>query len=43
MIKGYIVSFGYMGFINGVYELFATEGDYLDSICCLLAQEIKKG
>ena len=29
-MKGYIVDSGYMGFVDGRYELFATEDDYLD-------------
>ena len=29
-IKGYDVGFGYMGFINGSYRLFATEEEYLN-------------
>lgn len=27
-MKGYIVNNGYMGYINGKYQLFASEGDY---------------
>ena len=27
-MKGYIVENGYMGFINGSYQLFADESDY---------------
>jgi hypothetical protein len=27
-LKGYVVSEGYMGYVNGKYMLFATEGDY---------------
>lgn len=27
-IKGYIVSNGYMGYVNGNYMLFASESDY---------------
>lgn len=27
-MKGYPVSFGYMGYINGRYMLFATEEEY---------------
>ena len=28
MIKGYFVSEGYMGYVDGVYMLFADEEDY---------------
>lgn len=27
-MKGYYVSYGYMGYINGKYILFANEADY---------------
>lgn len=27
-MKGYVVSSGYMGYINGRYMLFATEEEY---------------
>ncbi len=30
MIKGYIVPEGYMGYVDGIYMLFATETDYYD-------------
>lgn len=30
--KGYPVAEGYMGFVNGKYQLFATEGDYREFI-----------
>lgn len=29
-MKGYYVSNGYMGWIDGSYRLFADEGDYED-------------
>lgn len=29
-MKGYVVEAGYMGFVQGVYMLFANEEDYLD-------------
>lgn len=29
-MKGYYVSDGYMGYVNGVYRLFSDEGDYLE-------------
>ena len=32
MIKGYYISTGYMGFIDGKYKLFATEGEYLEIV-----------
>lgn len=31
-MKGYIVSDGYMGLVDGKYMLFADEADYLDYI-----------
>ena len=27
-MKGYYTSYGYMGYINGKYKLFATETEY---------------
>ena len=32
MIKGYYISTGYMGFIDGEYKLFATESEYLEIV-----------
>ena len=32
MIKGYVIASGYMGYVDGEYMLFATEGDYMDYI-----------
>ena len=29
-MKGYIIDAGYMGYVDGEYELFATEDDYLE-------------
>ena len=29
-MKGYTVESGYMGFVNGLYMLFASETDYID-------------
>lgn len=29
-MKGYAVESGYMGYVNGVYMLFASEDDYVD-------------
>ena len=29
-MKGYVVESGYMGYVNGVYMLFASEMDYRD-------------
>lgn len=29
-MKGYYVSNGYMGYVDGVYRLFADESDYLE-------------
>lgn len=31
-MKGYVVSAGYMGYVNGKYMLFADEEDYRDYI-----------
>lgn len=30
---GYFVSYGYMGLVNGVWMLFATEAEYQRSTC----------
>ena len=32
MLKGYFVSDGYMGYVDGQYQLFADESDYIDDI-----------
>ncbi len=29
-MKGYHTADGYMGYVNGVYRLFASEADYLE-------------
>ncbi len=29
-MKGYVTANGYMGYVNGVYLLFASEMDYLE-------------
>lgn len=29
-MKGYFVTEGYMGFVNGIYILFASESDYME-------------
>lgn len=29
-MKGYVVSNGYMGMVEGIYMLFASEEDYLE-------------
>ena len=29
-MKGYSVKYGFMGFVNGEYLLFASESDYLE-------------
>lgn len=31
-MKGYVVPSGYMGYVDGQYQLFATEDDYIDYI-----------
>ena len=32
LLKGYFVSDGYMGYVDGQYQLFADESDYIDYI-----------
>lgn len=32
-MKGYIVTEGYMGYVDGEYMLFASEADYFEYIC----------
>ena len=32
IMKGYVVSTGYMGYVNGSYMLFASENDYKEYI-----------
>ena len=29
-MKGYVVDSGYMGYVDGRYELFADESDYME-------------
>lgn len=29
-MKGYVIDTGYMGYVDGEYELFATEEDYYE-------------
>ena len=31
-MKGYVVSEGYMGLVDGEYELFATEDEYYEYV-----------
>lgn len=31
-MKGFYTSYGYMGYVDGRYKLFATESDYIDYI-----------
>lgn len=31
-MKGYTTAAGYMGYVNGTYILFASEGDYKEYI-----------
>lgn len=31
-MKGYYVSNGYMGYVNGDYQLFADETDYMEYV-----------
>ena len=30
-MKGYVVDCGYMGYVDGRYELFADESDYMEA------------
>jgi len=32
MMRGYLTSSGYMGYVNGKYILFATEAEYIEHI-----------
>ena len=32
-MKGYLTGNGYMGYVNGQYMLFASEGEYADFMC----------
>ena len=32
-MKGYVVSNGYMGYVDGEYILFANEADYVEYVC----------
>ena len=31
-MKGYVTESGYMGYVNGRYVLFASEGDYREYV-----------
>ena len=31
-MKGYDVRYGYMGYVDGAYLLFANEGDYIEYV-----------
>lgn len=31
-MKGYYIAYGYMGYVDGIYQLFASEADYIDYI-----------
>lgn len=31
-MKGYITSFGYMGYVDGEYQMFASEDEYREYI-----------
>ena len=31
-MKGYYTAYGYMGYVNGKYQLFATEAEYIEYI-----------
>lgn len=33
-MKGYFVTAGYMGYVDGGYMLFASEEDYMDYMNC---------
>lgn len=32
MIKGWVTPFGYMGYLEGKYQLFATEDEYREIV-----------
>lgn len=32
MIKGYVTPFGYMGYIDGHYQKFPTEQEYVEEV-----------
>lgn len=32
MIKGWVCPFGYMGYLDGRYQLFATENEYIEIV-----------
>lgn len=32
MIKGFCVAYGYKGYVNGKYMLFATENEYVEFV-----------
>ena len=38
-MKGYVVDVGYMGWINGEYQLFADETDYIEAYNASLTLE----
>ena len=31
-MKGYVTSHGYMGYVDGEYQLFASEADYRECV-----------
>lgn len=38
-LKGYYISTGYMGYVDGRYQLFATEMEYISYVTELLLNE----
>jgi len=40
-VKGYNVSIGYYGYVDGNYILFASESDYLDYVAEILVDSRK--
>jgi len=41
-VKGYNTAYGYMGYVDGEYKLFACEADYLDYIADILLEHREK-
>ena len=40
-VKGYVISEGYMGFVDGQYMLFPTENDYLEYVADMILNSEK--
>ena len=41
-MKGYVIDAGYMGYVDGEYELFATEEEYYEYMAAQSLQQKKK-